>query len=97
MLGVGSWHKQAFSVNQGTDKNTGDSICCFLWRQPQEATEHAEGLRGCREEVVSYGTDNGSLSREEREESHLQQREQHDDRKDNMRDLNGALCGWSKK
>lgn len=31
------------------------------------------------------------------EESHLQQREQHDDRKDNMRDLNGALCGWSKK
>lgn len=44
------------------------------WRQPQEATEHAEGLRGCREEVVSYGTDNGSLSREERR-NHIFSRE----------------------
>ena len=89
------WHKQALSIGAQTkiqvivfaafmEAATGDHSA---HRGPERMLRRGGVLQDRRWFVKPGGE----------EELHLQQREQQDDMNDNMRALNGALGGWSKK
>lgn len=91
----GSWHnKQALSIRAQT------KIQVLVSAAFMEAATGGHWAHRGSEGMLRRGgvlRDRRFVKQRGEEESHLQQREQHDDRNDNMRDLNGALCGWSKK